>query len=75
MADTRPSPVPTPLASAAPVPCGGERPRAVAACDGGAVRVTPGPSPRPNGSRPTASRSTLRTLSLTHKRALFNYVV
>lgn len=73
-ADIRPSPVPTPRASAAAVPCGDEGPRAAATCDGDAAPVPPGPSPRPNGSRPTASRSTLRTLwTYTKNRVLMKY--
>lgn len=64
VADTRPSPVPIPRASVASVPCDGGWQRAAAACcDGGAGPAPPGPSLRPNGSRPMVSRSTRRTLS------------
>lgn len=67
MADTRRPPVPTLHASAAPVPCDDERPRVAAACDGGAgPAAPPDPSPRPNGSRLTASRSTRPTLLNAH---------
>lgn len=71
MADTRRPPVPTPHASAAPVPCDGERPRVAAAYDGDAGPAPPGPSPRPNGSRPTASRSTRPTLLNAHVFEIF----